>query len=170
MKKKVIIFCYWLLAVVAKTSSEEISLEVFFSPNGGCTAAIVKEINQAKQTIRVQAYGFTSKPIASALIVAKKRGVIVSVILDKSNLSLPTSQLLNFRRQGILVLIDARHSIAHNKIIIIDDCKVITGSFNFTNNAEQNNAENVVIINNKKTSATFSENWSIHAEHSRPAK
>ena len=59
-------------------------IEVFFSPKGGCTEAVVKEINAAKTTILVQAYSFTSTPIAKALVDAHKRGVKVEVILDKS--------------------------------------------------------------------------------------
>ena len=59
-------------------------IEVFFSPKGGCTEAVVKELNAAKETVLVQAYSFTSAPIAKALLEAHKRGVKVQVILDKS--------------------------------------------------------------------------------------
>jgi len=58
--------------------------EVYFSPHGGCTEAIIKELNKAKNTILVQAYSFTSAPIAKALLDVHKRGVKVEVILDKS--------------------------------------------------------------------------------------
>ena len=53
------------------------TIEAFFSPNGGCTDAIVREINNAKSDILIQAYSFTSVPIAKAVIQAKKRGVSV---------------------------------------------------------------------------------------------
>ena len=46
----------------------------------------------------------------------------------------------------IPVLIDAKHAIAHNKVMIIDGKTVITGSFNFTKAAEEQNAESLVII------------------------
>ncbi len=59
-------------------------IEVYFSPNGGCTSAVVRELNAAKSKVLVQAYSFTSAPIAKALLNAKKRGVKVEVILDKS--------------------------------------------------------------------------------------
>ncbi|MGC8602602.1 MAG: phospholipase D-like domain-containing protein [Desulfomonilaceae bacterium] len=59
-------------------------VQVYFSPNGGCTQAIVNEINNSKSEILVQAYSFTSTPIAKALLEAHKRGVKVEVILDKS--------------------------------------------------------------------------------------
>jgi len=58
--------------------------QVYFSPHGGCTDAIIRELNKAKSTVLVQAYSFTSAPIAKALLNAHKRGVKVEVILDKS--------------------------------------------------------------------------------------
>ena len=48
--------------------------EVYFSPNGGCTDAIVKELDKAQSTVLVQAYSFTSYRIAKTLLDAKKRG------------------------------------------------------------------------------------------------
>jgi phosphatidylserine/phosphatidylglycerophosphate/cardiolipin synthase-like enzyme len=59
-------------------------VEVYFSPNNGATEAIVREISQARAEIRVQAYSFTSAPIAEALLKAHNRGIKVEVILDKS--------------------------------------------------------------------------------------
>jgi phosphatidylserine/phosphatidylglycerophosphate/cardiolipin synthase-like enzyme len=58
--------------------------QVCFSSNGGCTEAIISQIDKAKSEILVQAYSFTSAPIAKALTDAFKRGVKVEVILDKS--------------------------------------------------------------------------------------
>jgi hypothetical protein len=60
-------------------------IEVHFSPKGGCTEAVVKEMNAAKNSILVQAYSFTSVAIAKALVEAHERGVRVEVILDKSS-------------------------------------------------------------------------------------
>ena len=57
--------------------SQSTSVKVFFSPKGGCTEAIIKEIDRAKTEILVQAYLFTSAPIAKALVNAHKRGVKV---------------------------------------------------------------------------------------------
>ena len=57
---------------------------VYFSPSGGVTDAVVREINAAKQQLLVQAYSFTSAPIAKALIDAHKRGVTVLAVFDTS--------------------------------------------------------------------------------------
>ena len=70
--------------VIAEEKPTYCNWEVYFSPHGGCTEAIIKELNKAKNTILVQAYSFTSAPIAKALLDVHKRGVKVEVILDKS--------------------------------------------------------------------------------------
>lgn len=138
-----------------------------FSPRGGCTEAIIHQIDNAKSEILVQAYSFTSAPIAKALLNAHKRGVKVEVILDKSQRGTERYTSATFLvDSGIPTYIDAKHAIAHNKIMIIDRETVITGSFNFTKAAEEKNAENVLIIKNKELSKIYIENWERHKEHS----
>jgi len=101
--------------------------EVYFSPHGGTTDAIIGELNKAQITILVQAYSFTSAPIAKALLNAHKRGVKVEVILDKSQRTQKYSSATFFFNAGIPVKIDAQHAIAHNKVMIIDGETMITG-------------------------------------------
>jgi phosphatidylserine/phosphatidylglycerophosphate/cardiolipin synthase-like enzyme len=124
-------------------------IQVYFSPDGGCTNAINKILGQSKQEILVQAYSFTSAPIAKALLEAHKRGVKVQVILDKSQKTHKYSSATFLKNSRIPTFIDDNHAIAHNKIMIIDREIVITGSFNFTKAAEEKNAENLLIIRDK---------------------
>lgn len=140
--------------------------EVYFSPKGGCTEAIVHALGAAKQTVFVQAYSFTSKPIFAALLAAQKRGVKVQLLLDRSNLSQKSSEADDAVDAGVFVLIDSKHEIAHNKIMIIDSELVITGSFNFTHNAEESNAENLLLLRSKEVAARYADNWRDHARHS----
>lgn len=140
--------------------------QVYFSPNGGCTEAIVKEIGKAKQEILVQAYSFTSKDIAKALVDAHKRGVKTEIILDKSNRSKKYSAGDFTAHMGVKTYIDFAHSIAHNKVIIIDGETVITGSFNFTKAAEEHDAENLLILKNKDLAKQYVDNFSQHKRHS----
>jgi phosphatidylserine/phosphatidylglycerophosphate/cardiolipin synthase-like enzyme len=141
-------------------------IEVYFSPKGGCTEAVVKEIDAAKKTILVQAYSFTSAPIAKALVDAHERGVQIRVILDKSQRGEKYSSADFVQHAGIPIWIDAKHQIAHNKIMIIDGATVITGSFNFTKNAEQSNAENLLVIRSPELATKYASNWDAHLEHS----
>ena len=73
------------LSALAVAAEKEQPIEVYFSPGVSCTASIVGEFSNAKQTVHVQAYSFTSQPIARALIDAEKRGGKVIAILDASN-------------------------------------------------------------------------------------
>lgn len=133
--------------------------QVCFTPGGDCTNEIIGAINRAKNTILVQAYSFTSITIESALAQAKARNVDVKVILDKSQLKQRSSLLKLLKSNGIPLWIDNKVAIAHNKVMIIDDNTVITGSFNFTHAAQYKNAENVLIINNKQLAGAYTDNW-----------
>jgi phosphatidylserine/phosphatidylglycerophosphate/cardiolipin synthase-like enzyme len=139
--------------------------QVYFSPNGKCTEAIVKEIGSAKSEIFVQAYSFTSTPIAKALIDAHKRRVKVEAILDKGQRKEKYTSGTFLTNMGIPTYIDAKHAIAHNKIMVIDGKTVITGSFNFTKAAEEKNAENLLIIKSIELAKIYMNNWAKHKEH-----
>jgi len=146
----------------------QVPVQVYFSPDGGCTTALTEAIHDAKSEILVQAYSFTSTPIAKALLQAHKRGIRVEVILDKSQKSERYTSATFLANAGIPTYIDSKHAIAHNKIMIIDREAVITGSFNFTKAAEERNAENLLIIKSKELSKAYLENWRRHREHSDP--
>jgi phosphatidylserine/phosphatidylglycerophosphate/cardiolipin synthase-like enzyme len=139
-----------------------------YSPHGGCTEVIVRELATARREILVQAYSFTSREITQALIDAKMRGVHVQIILDHSNEKEPHTELPFLIEQGLAPLIDAEHAIAHNKIMVIDGHKILTGSFNFTNQAEKENAENLLVINGQPELAQrYQANFHAHKAHSR---
>jgi phosphatidylserine/phosphatidylglycerophosphate/cardiolipin synthase-like enzyme len=140
--------------------------QICFSPKGGCTEAIISQIDKAKSEILVQAYSFTSAPIAKALLNAHKRGIKVEAILDKSQRREKYTSATFLANSGTPTYIDDRHAIAHNKVMIIDRETVITGSFNFTKAAEEKNAENLLIIRNKALAKIYIENWEKHREHS----
>lgn len=147
------------------------TVDVYFSPKGGATEEVVAEIGKARQEILVQAYSFTSKPIAKALLDANKRGVKIEAVLDKSNATAKYSAATFLFNSGIPVLIDSTHAIAHNKIMIIDRATLITGSFNFTAAAEDKNAENLLVIKgNPHLVEKYITNFETHKGHSEPYK
>ncbi len=142
------------------------TIEVFFSPHGGCQDAIVKEIGQAKESVHVQAYSFTNAAIAKALVEAKKRGVKVEVVIDQKRIRESYSEATFFCNQGIPTWSDGKHAIAHNKVMVIDGKTVITGSFNFTKAAEESNAENLLILRLPDLAAKYEKNYQRHLSHS----
>jgi phosphatidylserine/phosphatidylglycerophosphate/cardiolipin synthase-like enzyme len=143
-------------------------IEIYFSPHGGCTEAVVDQIDRAANSILVQAYSFTSAPIAKALVDAHNRGVEVQVILDASQETEKYSSGDFLVHAGIPTLVDHQHAIAHNKVIILDGNTVVTGSFNFTKAAEEHNAENLLVIRDAAIAEQYAANWHEHALHSKP--
>ncbi len=167
MRAFLLLFFLGCLALRAQQGPQD--LHAYFSPNGGCTQAVVDAISAASKTILVQAYSFTSAPIAKALIDAHRRGIDVQVILDKSQRTERYTSATFLANEGVPTYIDPVHKIAHNKIIIIDGKTVITGSFNFTKSAETGNAENLLVINHAPELAeTYTRNWKAHIRHSEP--
>ena len=167
--KNLFLVSFAALALLTQPLAAEVTnLTVWFSPDGGCTEAITHQLAKARSTVLVQAYSFTSAPIAKALVDAHKRGVRVQVILDKSQRSEKYSSADFVQHAGIPTYIDAKHAIAHNKIMIIDGFYVFTGSFNFTKAAEESNAENLILIQNPAIAAQYTRNWNDHREHAEP--
>jgi phosphatidylserine/phosphatidylglycerophosphate/cardiolipin synthase-like enzyme len=153
----------------AQTVPQQGTISVYFSPHGGCTDAIVEAIAQAQKTLDVQAYSFTSAAIAEAVAQAHARGVKVRAVLDKSQKSERYTSATYLRNHSVPVYIDDAHSIAHNKVMIIDGSTLITGSFNFTKAAEEHNAENLLIIRGNGTlAASYAANFESHLSHSKP--
>ena len=133
--------------------------ELCFTPHGQCTHLIVKTILSAKQSVHVQAYSFTSKPIIKALITDYKKGVKVFVLLDKSNIGMPYAVINALKVNHVPYLIDEKPEIAHNKVMIIDTNTVITGSFNFTKAAQYYYAENVLVLHNQQLAQHYQQNF-----------
>ena len=151
----------------AALASANAVIQVRFSPGGHCTQFIRETIAKAQQTILVQAYAFTSRPIADALIQAHQRGVVVRILVDRSQLTSQYTQMHHVAKQGIFVAIDKTPGIAHNKVMIIDDHYVLTGSFNWTKAAETINAENLLLINDTKTNKIYKKAWHRRAEQAQ---
>ena len=172
--KQLLFAFYFLLAVSASpVFAAQVKatgvIDVYFSPRGGATEAVVAEIGKARQEVLVQAYSFTSVPIARALLEAKERGVRVEAILDKSQRKERYTAATFLYNAGIPVMIDDKHAIAHNKIMIIDRQTLITGSFNFTKAAEEKNAENLLIFKgNRELVGKYLYNFQDHLSHSEP--
>lgn len=140
-----------------------------FTPGQDCTTLIVSAIDGAKTELLVQAYGFTASPIIDAIARAKDRGVKVQVILDKSNEGEKDSGAVELVAHGIFPQIDDSVAIAHNKVMVIDQDAVITGSFNFTDSAQKKNAENVLVIKgDAELAGAYRKNWERRLASSRP--
>lgn len=165
-----------LLAALAApaTGQQKAHVEVAFTPGDDISALIVKRISQARSNVKMQAFLFTDRRVANALLAARKRGVEVEIIGDgaqEAGGGLP--HLAALHRAGARVWIDTAHAAAHDKVVIVDGADaravVITGSYNFTHSAQSRNAENVVVLSgNRAVTDRFVENFEKHRRESRP--
>jgi phosphatidylserine/phosphatidylglycerophosphate/cardiolipin synthase-like enzyme len=155
----------WWQSVQAEPQPAEI-LAIYFTPPAGAASGLIKQIDGAKKSIKVMAYGFTAKNLAEALVRAKRRGVDVNLIQDEKSSQNNRETLPILLAGGIEVRSDGKHAIQHNKVMLIDDDIVITGSYNFTNSAEKRNAENIMIVRSSYAAKRYADNWKSHWEHS----
>lgn len=139
------VFC----PLFAQSAHVHAAYAVCFTPGENCERRLILHIQHEKQQILVQAYTFTSKPIANALIAAKKRVVNILVMADKSNVGRRYSVLKKLQAAHIAVYIDYRPAIAHNKVFIFNDSELETGSYNFSWAAQHRNAENMLFIRSR---------------------
>jgi phosphatidylserine/phosphatidylglycerophosphate/cardiolipin synthase-like enzyme len=140
-------------------------LGVYFTPPVGAAAAIVQAIDASEREVLVQAYGFTHNAIAQALVRAHQRGVSVHVLLDKKSKASNRYVIDLLTQDQIDVRQDGKHAIAHNKVMVIDERLVITGSFNFTNSAETRNAENFLVLKSPELAHQYKAQWRHHWAH-----
>ena len=167
----VCVACSYPSTTVFASPANAPTIEVYFSPNGGATGAIIRELNNAKKEILVQAYSLTSTSIGNALVNAHRRRVKVIVILDKGQQGKKFTVADFFFYAGIPTHLDDQHQISHNNIIIIDQSTVITGSMNFTKTAEERNAENLLVIRGDATlGKKYFSKFQEHLGHSEAYK
>jgi phosphatidylserine/phosphatidylglycerophosphate/cardiolipin synthase-like enzyme len=140
--------------------------EAFFSPNGGALLSIIAKIDGSKTALDVAAYQLTSSSICKAILRAHQRGVCCRIIVDRGMESLNSEEIYQLIKAGISVKSDRSHKIFHNKYIVIDDSSLITGSYNFSDNAEMKNAENLIIVNEDSLIQSYISDFNNHWGHS----
>jgi len=165
------------LASAANASADSLpaqgTVQVAFTPGSGADRMIIDVIAQARRQVLVQAFSFTHRRIADALVAAHRRGLDVAVIADRGQALHHSRRVLEVLvAAGVPVLLDGAHDAAHNKVIIADageqDCAVVTGSFNFSYAAQHRNAENVLVLRaHPALCDAYAREWQRHAPHSR---
>ncbi|THF61456.1 phospholipase D family protein [Pseudothauera nasutitermitis] len=151
------------------------SVEVAFSPADDPEKVLVGVVDAARRSVHVQAYVFTSRPLAAALVAAHRRGVAVRVLADARMHQGGRNALPTLLEAGIPVAFETAYAAAHNKVLIVDadgpGCAVVTGSYNFTWSASQRNAENILVLRDHcELAATYLRNWQEHRDRATPVR
>ena len=138
-----------------KPESVQIQTEiVYFCPEDGCADELITLIDSAETQIYAAVYSFTLDSLGDALVRAHERGVTVSIVLEKDQIS-QYSEFDKLVNSGIDARIDSNPASMHNKFAIIDSEVVVTGSFNWSQNADTRNDENLLILRSKELSTQY---------------
>lgn len=151
----IISFCFVIVGCCGHTQVKPSSyqLEVYFSPEGHTQDRIIKAIDTSNSTIDLAIYSFTAQEIKSAFERARQRGVKIRIIADSMQSKGAHSVVQALIDEGFSVKIShgKERGIMHNKFAIFDKRLLVTGSYNWTANAEHSNYENAVFIPNPET-------------------
>jgi len=127
---------------------------VYFSPRGGCENQIIYWISRANSSIHILIYSFTLDSIGNALIEAYSRSVEVKIVFEKSQIG-QGSEYQRLHSNDIEVRNDTNPDFMHDKTMIVDGKVVLTGSFNWSSNAEDSNNENLIVIISPSVAGTY---------------
>jgi phosphatidylserine/phosphatidylglycerophosphate/cardiolipin synthase-like enzyme len=132
-----------------------VGIEIYFASEGPVIDEILAEITDADSTIHFMVFSFTRDDLGQALLDAAERGVTVEGVFETTGSETRFSEMSRLFCAGLDVRQDGNPGILHHKVFIIDDDTVVTGSFNFSNNAVESNDENLVIIQEPDIAALF---------------
>jgi phosphatidylserine/phosphatidylglycerophosphate/cardiolipin synthase-like enzyme len=142
-------------------------VQSFFSPRGQSLVELCRRFDSAKTTISIATFQITNVEFCKHISSAKNRGVEVTILIDRGQIKSASANLTMLRRSGIKILVDQAEKLFHNKYILIDGHVTITGSYNFSDNAELRNAENFVVIYDESVYDSFFIDFNKHLSHSR---
>ncbi len=148
-------------ATVTVTSSTVLGInpwEVYFSPDGGAANHLIYWLDRSNKSVCAMIYSFTNDDIAAAFIRAQQRGVDIKISMDQQEHTVKGSEYQTLLNNSIPIRVDERSGLMHNKVAVIDGKVVITGSYNWSNAAEERNRENLIIIQDPALAATYQNN------------
>lgn len=134
-----------------------IGIESYFAPEDGVERAIIARLAQSRDRLDFMAFVFTSVPMAEAMATRLAEGVRVRGVIEQRNAGSRHSRHHYLRQHGAEVHLDPGPRTMHHKVIIVDARTVMTGSYNFSANAEKRNDENLIMIHNPDIARRFIE-------------
>ncbi|MFN8462027.1 MAG: phospholipase D-like domain-containing protein [Anaerolineales bacterium] len=129
---------------------------VIFTPeDGALEQAIIPLVNAAQFEVRFLAFSYTDYPLANAMIQRLQNGVNVAGVYERVGSDTDAAEFDTLYCAGVSVRRDTNPGFMHDKVIIVDQRYVITGSLNFSTNAEESNDENVIMLDNPEIAQLY---------------
>lgn len=136
-----------------------VMVETYFSPEDRALLRLVDLVNRSEESIFFLTYSFTIDELAEAILAALERGVEVRGVMDKAQAANQGGEFGRFTENEIDVRLDGEEGSMHNKVLIIDGEIVVTGSYNFSANAEKRNDENLLVIHDIVVASKYMEEF-----------
>ena len=147
------------------TRTEDGRVAAYFSPDDGVARRLIDLMGEARSSLEVMAFAFTSEAIADAIVDRAEAGVRVRMVLDEDQAANLGSQYQRLVEAGLDVRLDGNPNKMHHKVILVDGEVVVTGSYNFSRSAEEFNDENLVIVRDADVAAAYQEEFErVYAE------
>ena len=136
-------------------------VEYCFSPGGNCADQVIYWIGRANSSIHILIYSFTLDTISNALIQARqnKPNLDIRIVWDESSSNESGSEYQKLLTAGFQIHIDHRNGLLHDKVAIIDGHIILTGSFNWSNAANQTNRENLIVLDSQAWGSAYEQNF-----------
>ncbi len=132
--------------------------QVFFSPNGGTREQIINLIQTTTGNIDIAIFSFTSKELAMALLMENKKGRNIRIVADRGQGNGKYSALKLLREHVPVRYLPVSYGrgMMHHKFMLINKTYLVTGSYNWSTNAEKYNYENCLILDESKLITEYS--------------
>jgi phosphatidylserine/phosphatidylglycerophosphate/cardiolipin synthase-like enzyme len=135
------------------------AVENYFAAEDKVAAHVIDKINQAQHTIHFLAFSFTHDGMGQAMLARHKAGVEVQGVFETTGSNTPFSEYGKLKQAGLDVYQDGNPYVMHHKVILLDDRITIFGSFNFSDNADKDNDENLLIVTDPTFTAQFEQEY-----------
>jgi phosphatidylserine/phosphatidylglycerophosphate/cardiolipin synthase-like enzyme len=140
--------------------TQPIQAEVLFAPEDPVRSRLLDVLKNARQSIRFLAFSFTDDEIGKLVLAQARKGVAVQGVFETTGSGTKYSEYGPFKAAGLDVRRDGDTKvILHHKLFIIDDKIVVTGSYNFSRNADKSNDENLLILSDADLARRYSEEF-----------
>jgi phosphatidylserine/phosphatidylglycerophosphate/cardiolipin synthase-like enzyme len=136
-------------------------VRVFFAPEDQVLSNLVPILALTQQEVLFMAYSFTTHGLCDEMANLQQQGVAVRGVFESRGSSVDHSCLNDLLASGAEVRQDGNPAAMHHKVIILDRRYVITGSFNFSNSADQRNDENLIIIDDPVLAQLFIDEFEL---------
>jgi phosphatidylserine/phosphatidylglycerophosphate/cardiolipin synthase-like enzyme len=148
-----------------------VKVENYFSPEDKVASKIITRLRQAKTKIDFMAYSFTDDALGDALLERAKAGVKIRGVFENTGSQTQFSEFGRLQKANLEVRTDGNPYLMHHKVFIVDGRIVVFGSFNFSKNADEENDENLLIIDDEPLATAFTTEFErVVAQAQRPPK